>query len=134
MRDSRASRQGDRLFNGVFARGLLGLFITALLVGGMACTKEQAKAADAPADEKRVPVVIASQDIPENTVVTWDMIMQREVPEQLATQSVVKPEGAQHILNQRLLVPVRAGDMLLWSQFETMKQAQPPPVAGAQGP
>jgi Flp pilus assembly protein CpaB len=65
-----------------------------------------------------VPVVVASQDIPEGTVVTFDLLQQRSIPEQFVTSSVVKPEGAEHIVNQRLLVPVRAGDLLLWSQFE----------------
>jgi pilus assembly protein CpaB len=66
-----------------------------------------------------VPVVVASQDIPEGQVVTFDLIQQRSIPEQFVTASVVKPDGATSIVNQRLLVPVRAGDLLLWSQFET---------------
>lgn len=68
-----------------------------------------------------VPVVVAAVDISENTVVTFDMISQRAVPEQFVTGSVVKPDSASYIVGQKLLVPVLAGDPLLWSQFETKK-------------
>jgi pilus assembly protein CpaB len=69
-----------------------------------------------------VPVVVAAVDIPEDTVVTFEMISQRSVPEQFVTSSVVKPDSASYIVNQKVLVPLQAGDMLLWSQFETKKQ------------
>ena len=71
-----------------------------------------------------VPVVVAASDIPEGTVVTLDMISQRQVPEQFATSSVVRPESASHIVNQKVLVPLQAGDPLLWSQFETMRASE----------
>lgn len=69
-----------------------------------------------------VPVVVAAQDIAENTTVTMEMISQRSIPEQFVTSSVVKPDSASYIVNQKLLVPVQAGDPLLWSQFETTKR------------
>ncbi|MBX7097695.1 MAG: hypothetical protein K1X89_08285 [Myxococcaceae bacterium] len=69
-----------------------------------------------------VPVVVAAVDLAEDTVVTFDMISQRSVPEQFVTGSVVKPDSASYIVNQKILVPVLAGDPLLWSQFETKKQ------------
>ena len=43
-------------------------------------------------------------------------------PKRLVTSSVVRPENTRYIVNQPLVVPVRAGDMLLWSQFEQMKK------------
>lgn len=64
-----------------------------------------------------VPVVVAAQDIPDGTVVTLDMISQRQVPEQFVTSSVVRPESASHVVNQKVLAPLQAGDPLLWSQF-----------------
>src|SRR5437868_13897608 len=51
-----------------------------------------------------VPVVVAAQDIPEGTTVTLDMISQRQVPEQFVTSSVVRPESAVHVVNQKVLV------------------------------
>jgi flagella basal body P-ring formation protein FlgA len=44
------------------------------------------------------------------------------VPEQFVTTSVVKPDSASYIVDQKLLVPVQAGDPMLWSHFETKKQ------------
>lgn len=71
-----------------------------------------------------VPVVVATADIPEGTVVTYDMISQRAVPEQFVTSSVVKPDSANYVVNQKVLVPVQAGDPLLWTQFESTKAAE----------
>jgi pilus assembly protein CpaB len=71
-----------------------------------------------------VTVVVASVDLSEGTTVTFDMIAQRAVPEQFITSSVVKPDSASYIINQKVLVPVQAGDPLLWSQFETTKSLE----------
>lgn len=71
-----------------------------------------------------VPVVVASVDISDGTVVTMDMISQRSIPEGFVTASVVKPDSANYIINQKVLVPLQAGDPLLWSQFETTKGAE----------
>jgi pilus assembly protein CpaB len=71
-----------------------------------------------------VPVVVASVDIAEGTMVTFDMVSQRAVPEKFVTSSVVKPDSASYIVNQKVLVPIQAGDPLLWSQFETTKAAE----------
>ena len=71
-----------------------------------------------------IPVVVAAVDIAEGQVVTFDMVSQRSVPEQFVTSSVVKPDSANYVVNQKVLVPVQAGDPLLWSQFETTKAAE----------
>jgi pilus assembly protein CpaB len=71
-----------------------------------------------------VPVVVAAVDISEGTVVTIEMISQRSIPEQFVTSSVVKPDNASYIVNQKVLVALQAGDPLLWSQFETTKAAE----------
>ncbi len=71
-----------------------------------------------------VPVVVAAVDIPEGTVVGFDMISQRSVPEQFVTSSVVKPDSASYVVNQKVLVPVQAGDPLLWSEFETTRATE----------
>ena len=70
---------------------------------------------------KLVPVLVATRDLAEDTVVTKEMIEQRKVPEPLLSTSQVRPDAANYILNQRLLVPVQAGDMLLWTAFESKK-------------
>jgi pilus assembly protein CpaB len=73
-----------------------------------------------------VPVVVAARDIREGEVMTFDKVIQRAVPGQFVSSSFVKPDGANFIMNQRLLVPVRAGDPLLWSQFETRPATSQP--------
>jgi pilus assembly protein CpaB len=71
-----------------------------------------------------VPVVVAGVDISEGTVVTIEMVATRSIPEQFVTASVVKPDSATYIVNQKVLVPLQSGDPLLWSQFETTKAAE----------
>lgn len=71
-----------------------------------------------------VPVVVAAVDMSEGTVVTMDMVSQRSIPEQFVTSSVVKPDSANYIVGQKVLVTLQAGDALLWSQFETTKAAE----------
>ena len=92
-----------------------------LSAGGFAYVKKSSS--DARRGWNLVPVLTAAADIKEDTVVTVEMISQRDVPEQFVTSSVVKPDYASKVLNQRILVPVQAGDPLLWSQFETTKQS-----------
>jgi pilus assembly protein CpaB len=71
-----------------------------------------------------VPVVVAADAINEGTIITFDMVSQRPVPEQFVTSSVIKPDSANYIVGQKVLVPLQAGDPLLWSQFETSKAAE----------
>lgn len=103
---------------------LVVALVLGLLAGVVAYSAIKKKESDVRKGWNLVPVVVASQDIPEGTVVTFDMISQRPVPEQFVTSSVVKPDSASYIVNQKVLVPLQAGDPLLWSQFETTKQAE----------
>jgi pilus assembly protein CpaB len=98
---------------------LLGLF-----AGIVAWSAIKKREADVRRGWNLVPVVVAAVDVSEGTVITFDMISQRSVPEQFVTSSVVKPDSASYIVNQKVLVPVQAGDALLWSQFETTKAAE----------
>ncbi|MFZ5441791.1 MAG: Flp pilus assembly protein CpaB [Myxococcota bacterium] len=81
--------------------------------------------AKAEADVRRgwnlVPVVVASTELSEGTVVTMEHLSQRSVPEQFVTSSVIKPDSASFVVGQRVMVAVAAGDPLLWSQFETSR-------------
>lgn len=103
---------------------LVVALVLGLLAGVVAYSAIKKKEADVRRGWNLVPVVVAAADIPEGTVVTFDMISQRSVPEQFVTSSVVKPDSASYIVNQKVLVPVQAGDPLLWSQFETTKAAE----------
>jgi Flp pilus assembly protein CpaB len=92
------------------------ILLTALAMLAAACSS--ASAAEPPAGEW-VPIVLAARDLPAGTTVTFDDIRQRAVPAALVTSSVVKPDSASYIVNQKVLVPVLEGDPMLWSFFET---------------
>jgi pilus assembly protein CpaB len=97
------------------------LGVLAFLVSWSAIKKREA---DVRKGWNLVPVVVAAVDISEGTVVTMEMISQRSIPEQFVTSSVVKPDSASYIINQKVLVALQAGDPLLWSQFETSRAAE----------
>ena len=103
---------------------LMVALVLSLAAGTVAFSAIKKKEADVRRGWNLVPVVVAAVDIAEGTVVSFDMISQRQVPEQFVTSSVVKPESASYIVNQRVLVPLQAGDPLLWSQFETTRAAE----------
>jgi pilus assembly protein CpaB len=71
-----------------------------------------------------VPVTVAAVNMPEGTIVDFNMLSQRGVPEQFVTASVIRPDSISYIEHQRIMVPVQAGDPLLWSQFETSKASE----------
>ena len=103
---------------------LIVALVLGLLAGVVAYSAIKKKESDVRRGWNLVPVVVAAQDIPEGTIVNFDMISQRSVPEQFVTSSVVKPDSATYVVNQKVLVPLQAGDPLLWSQFETTKAAE----------
>lgn len=103
---------------------LVVALVLAVAAGLVAYSAIRKKEADVRRGWNLVPVVVAAQDIPEGAQITIDMISQRSVPEQFVTASVVKPDSANYIINQKVLVPLQAGDPLLWSQFETTRAAE----------
>ena len=108
-------------------KGKTPLFIAlalGLLAGAFAYIGIRKKEADVRRGWNLVPVIVAAQDVPEGATVTFDMISQRSVPEQFVTSSVVRPDSASYVVNQKVLVALQAGDPLLWSQFETMRASE----------
>lgn len=65
-------------------------------------------------------VVVTSKALPAGHVVTMDDITQATIPDALATASLVKPDSASYVVNQKLLVPLAARDPLPWAAFETV--------------
>ena len=68
-----------------------------------------------------VPIVVAHQDVDEGTTLTNDMIAQRQMPSKFVTPSVIKPENNSYVVGQKVLVNIKSGDPLLWTQFESSK-------------
>ncbi|HCF60831.1 MAG TPA: Flp pilus assembly protein CpaB [Myxococcales bacterium] len=103
---------------------LLVAVILGVLAGAFAFTAIKRKEKEVKQGWNLVPVIVANQDLAEGSVVTYEMISQRPVPEQFITSSVIKPDSASYVVGQRVLVPVQTGDPLLWSQFETSKATE----------
>ncbi|MFP2928684.1 SAF domain-containing protein [Pyxidicoccus sp. 3LG] len=122
MNDSKISQKGSGFVVGVVAGGVLGLVVASLVLGLVGYVWVNKRATDARKGWNLVPVVVAAQDLEEGTLITFEMLSQRSVPEQFVTSSVVKPDSASYIVNQRTKVPVQAGDPMLWTHFETKKQ------------
>lgn len=64
------------------------------------------------------PVVIAAVDCAAGDPVTFEKISQRSVPEQFVPENAVLPDNASKLINARALVPLQAGEMLLWELFD----------------
>jgi Flp pilus assembly protein CpaB len=118
-------RKTPRLLIGLLIGLPLGLMTAGFVVGFMGFVLVKKTEQELRREWPLVPVAVALQDMHEGEVVTADKVAQRSVPELLVTPSVIKPDVAVYIFNQRLNVPVHAGDMLLWSQFETKKDSAP---------
>jgi len=103
---------------------LLVAIVLGVLAGAVAYLSIKKKEREVKAGWNLVPVVVAADAVNEGTIITYDMISQRPVPEQFVTSSVIKPDSANYIVGQKVLVPLQAGDPLLWSQFETSKAAE----------
>lgn len=93
------------------------LILAALSLLAAACA--EASAAE-PNPDTLVPIVVATRDLPAGSTVTFDDLSQRSVPAGLVTSSVVRPDSAAYINNQKLLLPVLAGDPMQWSFFESL--------------
>lgn len=103
---------------------LIVALVLGVLAGVVAYSAIKKKEADVRRGWNLVPVVVAAQDIPEGSVISYEMISQRPVPEQFVTSSVIRPDSANAIINQKVLVSLQQGDPLLWTQFETTKSAE----------
>ncbi len=118
--DSQSRRNGTgSTALGILIGGAIGFVVAAVLVGAVGFVYAKTQAADARAGWNLVPVVVASADLPADTVITVDMLSQRAVPEQFVTSSIVQPENVKWIVNRKLRVPMQKSDPMLWTHFET---------------
>ena len=76
-----------------------------------------------------VNVLCAKVDIPEGTELDQEMIAVREIPSQFVTESFIKVEEDGSLkqdspVGQRVMVPLKAGDPILISHFESAREAE----------
>jgi len=110
--------EGDKKVAGVMVGALVGMLVAGALTGLVGLLWVQRAYRNARSGWNLVPVVVAATDIAEGTVVTFDMISQRSIPEQFVTSSVVRPDSAADVVNKPAGAALQAGDPLLWSQFD----------------
>jgi len=98
-----------------------------LLAGATAWTSIRARERKVQDRWQTVSVLCAKTDIPEGKELTGEMIAVREIPAQFVTDSYIKVDakGAakDSPVGQRVLVPLKAGDPLLVSSFESTREA-----------
>jgi hypothetical protein len=114
-----ALERSQRLgWSAVAATAVASLLVTAMIVGAPATQLREMHRAFTPwTQESFVPVVMAAQDLPAGTVLSFDLIFQRGMPETYVTPSSLKPDQVHTVIGRQLLVPVKQGDVLLASQF-----------------
>jgi len=103
----------------------LALGIFAGLVAYWAIKAQQKKVRD---DWKTVKVLCAAQDVPEGSELDREMVAVRDIPAKFVTESFMKvgDDGSMKDdpVGQRVLVPLKAGDPILASHFESAREAE----------
>ncbi|MBX7114422.1 MAG: SAF domain-containing protein [Myxococcaceae bacterium] len=94
------------------------------MVAGSAVSGFANKAMDDRAcrDWKMTPVIVFVKDIKEGSQVTADDLALRNVPDVFVTRSVVTPAETNLVVGKRILVPVLAGDLAYFAQFDPLPQ------------
>ncbi len=59
--------------------------------------------------------LVAAQDLPAGSTVTMEVISQRS--SKLKLPGTVKSDSASVVVNQKLMVPLKKGDLLMWFAF-----------------
>ncbi|HYI00658.1 SAF domain-containing protein [Hyalangium sp.] len=90
------------------------MFLASLCLLASACA--EARAAE-PAERKYEQVLVATRDLPAGSIVTYDNMGVKELPEGYLSSSVVREGNAAFIKDQKVLLPVLKGDLVLWSFF-----------------
>ena len=111
-------------------RNLL-LMSAAMLCGGVAIyagsryVNEQVQAERerlAPVAQQMVDVVVANATLDKGEIVSGDTMAIRSVPAEYVSSSVVTPEQFDALVGQRLLLPMRPGEMLLTAAVSSAEQ------------
>lgn len=109
---------------------LLIALVLGVLAGLFAYSGVKKSEKDAKKGWNTVRILCANQNIPEGTELTEDMVAFRSIPEKFITNSfIVIPDSEKERekmaipFGQRVLVPLKAGDPILISHFESAREA-----------
>jgi hypothetical protein len=92
-----------------------------LLAGGIGFGAIRAREREVREGWALTEVLVATADLGAGEVLAGEHVGRRQIPARFVTTSVLRPEHAVQAVGQRLLVPVQAGDPLLWTHFETLR-------------
>lgn len=100
-----------------------------LLAGLFAYSAIKAQQKKVRAGWETVKILCADKDISEGTELDQDMVAVREMPEKFVTESFIRIEEdntSKHEIpiGQRVLVPLKKGDPILISHFESAREAE----------
>ncbi|HET7786080.1 MAG TPA: Flp pilus assembly protein CpaB [Myxococcales bacterium] len=119
------NRRGGHVLSG--KNPLLAAVALGLLAGATAWSSIRARERKVSERWQTVGVLCATEDIPEGKELTAQMVAVREIPVQFVTDSYIKVDAQGAVkdspVGQRVLVPLKAGDPLLASSFESTRQA-----------
>jgi len=91
-----------------------------MALAGLLCS-----ASPAPAPRTAAPklgaIVVAERPLRAGETVQMADLHQISVPSEWVTTSYVKPESARYIVDQKLRLPLAAGDPMLWAAFDLEK-------------
>jgi pilus assembly protein CpaB len=100
-----------------------------LLAGLIAYSAIKAQQRKVKAGWETVKILCADVDIPEGTELDQDMVAVKDMPEKFVTESFIKIEEdntskRELPIGQRVLIPLKKGDPILVSHFESAREAE----------
>ena len=93
------------------------LLLAALSVWAVACAEASAAP---PEPGARVRIFVAARDLPAGTVLKREDVEERSVPEAMVTRSLLNPASVAYLVDQRLVLPMLAGDPVQVPFFESL--------------
>lgn len=69
-----------------------------------------------------VPILVAASHLEEGETIERGDLLPAEMPERFVSESMVRPAHAETLIGQRLIVPLRPGDPILWSHFASAEE------------
>jgi hypothetical protein len=102
---------------GLVVGAVLGTLAVVGVGGTLGFRWSRQRELDVKKDWPLAPVTAAARDLPPGTELAFEDLATRSIPKRLVTASMVAPRSSGLILEQRIQVPLEAGDPVLWGFF-----------------